>query len=163
VEPCAAAEPADAAGAGDDLDIGPRLVEQRRELDRALPGPDDGRSGPGERAQRPQLRGVGDARGAQPVKAGGTAGEPRRPRRDDHPARGEPVAVVEVQVEAAPDTLHPRHAARVDIGDRLALEPASVAEVVLQRDRTGESHSMLGLVVVERELARRIGDRRRLP
>ena len=137
VQPATPTKPADSVRPRNDLDVGSGFMEQRGQLDCALPGADDRGSQPGEAVELSQLRGVLNQRRGKVRELHRASGEAGGSRRDHHPSGGECLAVVEVEVETAARPIHPGDASAVDVRDSPALVPTSVLEVVLKWHRPG--------------------------
>ena len=163
MEPAAPSEPADPRRARDDLDVGARLVQERRELDGALPGPDDRRARSAVVVHRPQRRRMARLRRLEVGELHRAMGEGVEPGRDNHAAGGECLAILEHDAESCASALEPPDAAAIEVGHGALLEPLPVADEVVTRHRPGERHTVLLLIRVEAERALRVRDRRRLP
>ena len=155
-------EPLDLRRAHGDLDLSPRLVEQRGGLERALAAPDDQHLALGEPRQVAHVGRVRYERRRQRAERLGPASEWEQAGCDHDPVDGDPLPVLELEPERAVVAVEHADLAGIHVGHRLLLEPGAVVEELVEHQRRGGDGAPGGrLVVVDRQLAPGIGDVRR--
>jgi hypothetical protein len=160
--PGTAAQPMHVAAA-DELDVGTRLVQQRCGFAGALTASEHRDAAAAEGAEITVLAGVarklrGDiGKGIRPKRLAAKSG------RDYDPARMDACAIHGLDAETVTGGFEPRDHPRIYLGDGGALEPHSVIDESLERERLAPHEAARGGEGVEGELAMRIGDVRCTP
>ena len=139
----------------------PRLVEQRRGLERTLTGADDEHPAPAEAGQ---IAEVGRVHHPPRLEAGERwrpSRERRRTSGDDDATRPQALAVVKLEREPSDFRGDGDDTPPIDVLDLVLLEPRGVTEEGRQRHRVGNRHSLIVRPAPDRAPGGRVSDRRR--